>query len=131
MSVLTDMRDYLSGLDLGVPIYAGNLPPKPANCVALFEYQGIPPEDGYTTTPGVQLLLRTDDFKAGYEILEKASRALLKIGHEDGEKAEGAVINGSLYLKIYTPGSGINQLGKDDNGNSLLSKNFYVIRGGI
>lgn len=133
MIFLNDMRDYLENAGITLPIFVGNMPPAPVDCITLFEYQGLPPEMGAAHTPGLQLMLRIkpEQFAVGYEQLYNAAQALLEIGDREGDKAEGTEINGSLYLLVNTPGSGFNQLGKDDNGNSLLSKNFYVIRGGI
>ena len=133
MIFLDDMKNYLEEQKIGPPFFVGNLPPNPVNCIALFEYQGLPPEMNAAVTPGMQLLLRVDadKFAQGYEQLYAASNALLEIGRRDGELSRGIEINGSIYLLVYTPGSGFNQLGKDENGNSLLSKNFYVVRGGI
>lgn len=133
MIFIDDMRSYLEQQNIGVPFFVGNLPPNPTNCIAIFEYQGLPPQMNATVTPAMQLLLRVEpqNFQSGYEQLYTATQALLAIGQQDGNLSEGIVINGSLYLLVYTPGSGFNQLGKDENGNQLLSKNFYVVRGGI
>ncbi len=133
MIFLDDMKSYLEEQEIGVPFFVGNLPPNPVNCIALFEYQGLPPEMNAAVTPAMQLLLRVEAerFAEGYEQLYAATTTLLEIGRRDGELSKGIEINGSLYLLVYTPGSGFNQLGKDENGNSLLSKNFYVVRGGI
>ena len=133
MFFLNDIKTYLDEQNLGVPFFIGNMPPEPVNCIALFEYQGLPPEMNATVSPGLQLLLRVEpqDFSIGYEQLYAATQALLEIGRSDSNYSQGLVINESLYLLVYTPGSGFNQLGKDENGNSLLSKNFYVVRGGI
>lgn len=133
MIFLDDMKSYLERQDFGVPFFVGNLPPKPTNCIALFEYQGLPPEMNAAAIPAMQLLLRVEaeKFVQGYEQLYAATTALMEIGRRDGELSRGIELNGSLYLLVYTPGSGFNQLGKDENGNSLISKNFYVVRGGI
>ena len=133
MIFLDDMKKYLEERELKYPLFVGNLPSVPTNCIALFEYQGLPPETGAAVTPGLQLLLRVEPqkFQEGYEQLYQATQALLEIGKRDAQMSEGIVINGSLYLLVFTSGSGFNQLGKDDNGNPLLSKNFYVVRGGI
>lgn len=133
MIFLDDIKSYLDQQNIGVQFFVGNLPPQPINCIALFEYQGLPPQMNATVTPAMQLLLRVEaaNFQAGYEQLYTSTQALLEIGKQDGELSEGIVINGSLYLLVYTPNSGFNQLGKDENGNSIISKNFYVVRGGI
>ena len=133
MIFLNDMQTYLEQQNIGIPFYVGNLPATPTNCIAIFEYQGLPPQMNATETPAMQLLLRTEasNFATGYEQLYTATQSLLAIGQQDGEYSEGIVINDSLYLLIYTPGSGFNQLGKDENGNVLISKNFYVVKGGI
>ena len=128
MIFLDDMKTYLERLELGVPFFVGNLPPAPTNCIALFEYQGLLPEMNAAET---LLRVEPENFARGYEQLYTAAQALMEIGRRDGELSRGTEINGSLYLLVYTPGSGFNQLGKDDNGNPLLSKNFYVVKGGI
>lgn len=131
MIFLDDMKTYLIDRGVTLPLFVGNMPPQPTNCIAMYEYQGMPPEMNAAVTPGLQLMLRTDNFTDGYKQLYHATNALLEIGRRDGELSKGIEINGSLYLLVYTPGSGFNQLGKDDNGNVLLTKNFYVVRGNI
>ena len=132
MIFLNDMKSYLEQ-DIEAQLFVGYLPETPVNCIALLEYQGLPPESGGPEAPGMQLLLRAEpqNFETGYEQLYAATTALMEIGRRDGELSRGIELNGSLYLFVYTPGSGVNQLGKDENGNSLISKNFYVVRGGI
>ena len=127
--LLTDMQDFLQQNGVTIPIYTGNMPHNPITCITLFEYAGMPVESGTAITPGLQLLLRTNDFESGYQQLETATTSLLQIGYENGEMPQGVVINETSYFLVYTPNSGINQLGKDENGNILLSKNFYVVRG--
>lgn len=129
MIFLDDMKDYIDGLGVDIPVYVGNMPPEPVTCIALYEYAGMPPEQGYTRTPGLQLLMRTapEGYNASYAALYEINDALLSIGYEDGGNTAGFEINGTKYLRVYTPASGINPLGKDDNGNPLFSKNFYVV----
>ena len=129
MIFLDDMKDYIDSLGVDIPVYVANMPSEPTTCIALFEYAGMPPEQGYTHTPGLQLLIRTapKKYSATYDALYNISEALLSIGHEDGDNAAGMEINGTRYLRVYTPASGVNPLGKDDNGNPLFSKNYYVV----
>ena len=133
MIFLKDMKSYLDEQEIGIPFFVGALPETPVNCIALLEYQGLPPEGNATVTPGMQLLLRVqeEDFEQGYEQLYATTTALLKIGQQDGELSRGIEINSTLYLLVYTLGDGFNQMGKDENGNLLISKNLYVVRGGI
>ena len=86
---------------------------------------------GDTATYGLQLILRCQpqNYAEYYEKLYVITQSLIEIGYEDGTMPEGKEINGHLYLRIYMPESGVIPLGKDDNGNILVSKNFYVVKG--
>ena len=131
MVFLNDIKKYLIENGITYPIFVGNLPVKPNNCITLFEYQGLPDElQAETTSPGLQLLLRVDNenYELGYEELYKATRILERVGFEDGELPDGVTINGTKYFCIYSNGSGFNQLGKDENGSSIMTTNFYVIK---
>lgn len=129
MVFLKDIKQILINGGVSLPIFCGNRPAAPTTCITLYEYSGLSPEYDYTTTPGLQLMLRVapEEYESGYEQLETAEGILLNIGSETSE-TDGVEINGNLYLRIYTPNSGFNPLGDDENGNPLISKNFYVIR---
>lgn len=126
--LLEDMQTYIQSFLFKIPVYAGNMPAKPDTCMALFEYAGISGGEG-TRAPGLQLLLRTapGKFAESYKTFQMIARKMEKTGDEHGEYPEGIKINGTMYFRIYSPTSGCNQLGKDENGNHLISKNFYVV----
>ena len=133
MIFLDDMKDYIDSLKLNIDVFEANQPPKPDDCLTLVEYAGMPYEQGQTKTYGLQLLLRCkpQNYATMYEMLDTIIDALVEIGWEEGTMPEGKFINGHLYLRISMRESGIIPLGKDDNGNILLSKNFYVVKGEI
>ena len=131
MIFLDDMKDYIDSLGTKVAVYEVNMPPEPDNCLVLEEYGGLPPEQGQTSTYGLQLVLRCkpEDYAEYYEKMYTINEALAEVGFEDGSMPEGLLINGHLYLRIYMQGSGIIPLGEDANGRVLLYKNFYVVKG--
>lgn len=131
MIFLDDMKDYIDGLNLDISVFEANMPPKPDNCLVLIEYAGLPYEQGEAAIYGLQLVLRCkpENYAEMYEHLYATTQSLIEIGYENGTMPEGIEINGHLYLRIYTPESGVIPLGKDDNGMILMSKNFYVVKG--
>lgn len=126
--MIADMKEFLTDYGISYSIFLGNMPPEPDNCIALFEYAGLQPEDGYTKTPALQILLRTTSYPDGYAQMDAASNALEAIGLETGSLPGGVEINGTVYLRAYSTASGINPLGKDENGCHIMSKNFYIVK---
>lgn len=126
--MLLDMIEYLQQYGIAYPLFAGNMPPSPASCMALFEYAGLLPQDGYTETPAMQILCRAESYAEGYAQLDAADNAITAIGLETGPLPGGVEINGTKYLLAYSTASGVNQLGKDENGCHLFSKNYYIVK---
>ena len=131
MIFLDDIKDYIDGLNLHIDVFEANMPPKPDDCITVFEYAGLPYEQGQAKIYGLQIVVRCtpQNYSTMYECLQQIIDALVEVGYEDGSMPEGKYINGNLYLRIYMPESGVIPLGKDDNGNILISKNFYVVKG--
>lgn len=131
--MIEDIGAFLQEMGVGVmgeDIFLGELPPGPDNCLALFEYQGRPPQQwAGTVTPGLQLVSRVKNNHRLAEIkLNDADTILKRVGwEEDGERAGGVAINGSLYLRVYPAMSGALALGTDDNGRVRLARNYYVV----
>lgn len=129
--MLKDIGQYLQERGIGKVgryIFQSLLPDSPVECMALYEYQGQPGNQiAGTETPGLQACVRTKRYPDGYAKLKEAHKALKEIGFEDGELPEGVVINGVRYFRVQPVLSGIIQ-DRDDNGNLLLKRSYYIIK---
>lgn len=131
--MLEDIGNYLKEKGVGEPgidIFYGSFPEKPDDCIAVFEYQGLPQNQiAGTETPGMQIVCRTQtDYKKAHETLKAINNLLKEIGFEEGENSEGVNINDTLYFRIYPTLSGIIPLGQDENGRVRIAQNYYVIK---
>lgn len=71
---LEDLRNYLTEKGITYPIFVGNRPNTPVNCLTLYEFEGAAIEEhSNVVIPSMQIMLRTDNFEEGYEQLEKAT----------------------------------------------------------
>lgn len=129
--MLKDIGQYLQDRGVGrvgKDIFQSLLPDSPIECMVLYEYQGRPGNQiARTETPGLQVCARTKRYPDGYTKLRKAHNALKEIGFEDGELPEGALINGIRYFRVQPAMSGIIQ-DRDENGNLLLKRNYYITK---
>lgn len=129
--MLEDIGAYLQKKGIGTvskDIFFSAFPASPIECLALFEYQGEPPDQmAGVETPGLQVCVRTANYKAGYSRLQKAHKALKVIGYEDGDCPEGIEIDSTRYYRAIPVLSGAIPLGKDENGKIRLAKNYYIV----
>lgn len=129
--MLKDIGQYLQDRGVGrvgKDIFQSLLPDSPVECMALYEYQGQPGNQiARTETPGLQICVRTKRYPDGYEKLKEAHNALKAIGFEDGELPEGVVINDVQYFRVQPAMSGVIQ-DRDDNGNLLLKRSYYITK---
>lgn len=129
--MLKDMGQYLQDAKVGKvgkDIFLSLLPDSPAECMALYEYQGQQTNQiAHTEAPGMQICVRAKRYPDGYVRLQSAHKALKEIGFEDGDFPGGAVINGVQYFRVQPVMSGIIQ-DRDENGNFLLKRNYYITK---
>lgn len=129
--MIQDMGRYLQERGIGAVgkyIFLSLLPDSPVECMALYEYQGQPGNQiAGTEAPGLQICVRTKRYPDGYVKLKDAHNALKAIGFEDGEIPEGVVINDVQYFRAQPAMSGIIQ-DRDENGNLLLKRSYYITK---
>ncbi len=121
--MLSDIGNYLQAQGigtLGTNIFLGLMPDEPANCIALFEYAGSPPDLHWNGEyPGLQVRVRNKSYAA----------ARTKIG-EVMEKLHGLheqTLSGTRYLLIKARGSP-EVLKRDNNNRVELFVNFEIIK---
>lgn len=129
--MLKDIGQYLqeNGCgETGKDIFLARRPDQPVECITLYEYQGQPGNQiAGTETPGLQVCVRTKRYPDGYAKLKQAHKALKEIGFEDGELPEGIVVNDTRYFRVQPAISGLIQ-DRDENGNFLLKRSYYITK---
>ncbi len=132
MGFLADMAQLLIDESLGGaptamswPVYAGDLPPSPDECIALYQFSGLAPDTKVgKRNPGLQIVVRgksADERMGGYASAEAKAAAIL-VG-VDGIGAK--TINGTTYLEILAE-SDVVFRGRDGNGRPEMVVNFIV-----
>ncbi len=123
--MLEDIAKYLSEIAaLGVDMFLYAMPEQPGDCLALYEYAGLPPmQCAGLCAPGLQIAARGGSAR---KRLAQAHGLLVRIGFEEGELAGGALINGRRYFRAVPVHSGILALGADENGRDIFARNYYI-----
>lgn len=129
-SVSEDIKEFLlsygesSGLDLvGDPIYIGDEPTSPINCITIFDSGGYPPDlglmiQGYER-PSMQIRVRNKKYLDGIHLAQRIKDAL----HGQAQ----ITIGGTLYSVIQCT-SGPAHLDWDNNRNARFFINFNIQR---
>lgn len=121
--LLDDITTYLvqKGVGtFGTDIFINELPPKPDDCIALFEYAGEPPDLHWNGEyPGLQVICRGKKYNACRAKIELVRSTLHGVTEE--------TINGTRYLLIQAKQSP-ETLGKDESGRRLFVINFRIIK---
>lgn len=116
----------LTGSTLGTDLFLQFMPDTPDLCTALYEYDGMPPDEtmGAGTVPAIekprlQVKCRAakDDYPAARDRV-KAARALLCAVHDQ-------TLSG-LYVLRFEPTGSTMHLGSDDKARPLVVANFQV-----
>lgn len=131
--MIHDIGCYIEGCGfgtLGETIFLGAYADGADECIALFEYGGLPnTQAAKIAAPGLQVCVRSKDgLFAAAKKLEGIDRALCRIGFEDGEYAGGALLNGRRYFRVAAALSGVTPLTEDENGRAAVLKNYYVFK---
>ncbi len=124
--ILDEIGDYLETLDLatvGMDLFKGQIPPEPANCLALFE---LPGGNSIRTGRGVlaeecslRVVARNQDYSAGRSLIDSVYKAL--------DMQAELTLDGCRYLYIeaktppYFAGQGV-------NGTSEFFCTFRVVK---
>jgi hypothetical protein len=118
-----DIAAYMATRSLGTvgtDIFVGEMPDSPNNCVALYQYQGEPPElVGGLENPRLTVRVRNTTYSDG----QNKARDVLKALHTLNEQTLG----GRRYLYIKAAGS-ISQLGRDRENRALFTVEFIVTK---
>lgn len=123
-----DIRDMLEadsslGLIYATNLFIGKEPPKPIDCVTIFDTPGYPSpltlDNQLYQKPSVQIRVRDSSYLDGMAL---AQNIMLSLHGRAGE-----TWNGTLYTVIYCS-SGPALLDWDDNNNSRFFINFEIQR---
>lgn len=130
MSMIQDIKSYLTDKGIDETIYLGNMPDAPDCAVCLYEDEGQ--EDiAYTELKrlGLSVLCRcgTGDYEMGYGLLESVHSILNEVGNEMLDKGEAVEINSKLYFRILANGSGC-IFDKDERGRITFRRGYIVVR---
>ena len=127
-SVAIDIADYLDemsslGLVFGTDVFVGREPPKPDNCVTIFDTYGRPPQlnmvdQGYEY-PSIQIRVRNRNYEDGWGVISDIKDVLHGMNH--------TTINGTLYTVIYVS-SGPTLLDWDENSRARFILNLELQR---
>ena len=121
--MLSDISTYLKNQGVGTPgtdMFLGLMPDRPDNCIALFEYAGLPPDLHWNGEyPGLQVRVRDKSYPAGRAKIEQIVRVLHGL-HE-------TVLGGTRYLLVKARGSP-EVLKRDANNRVELFVNFEIIK---
>ena len=121
--MLSDIGTYLAGKGigtLGTDIFLGQMPDKPDNGVALFEYAGYPPDLHWAGEyPGLQVRARNTSYDAARTKLASVITELHGLCEQ--------TLSGTRYLLIKAKGSP-EILKRDENNRIELFVNFDIIK---
>lgn len=114
-------------LVLGTTLFLSLLPETPSNCVVVIENSGTAPvftQGSYNLPqierPELQIIVRNDSYATARSVAETLYRLLTQVVEQ--------TIGGTRYHRIEaisTP----SLFQRDDNRRSLISCNFYVMKG--
>jgi hypothetical protein len=129
MSMVKDIKKYLTDEGINMTVYIASMPNGPDDCVCLYQYAGKPPDTAaQLQRPGLNIKSRSVDYETALTNIETIADKLCQIGDEiSGDYPEGKEINGTLYLGIYQNQSAF-PLGRDENGRFEIVQNFSINR---
>ena len=124
-----DIKDMLEaesslGLTFGTNLFIGREPPKPNNCVTIFDTMGRSPQltfnkEEYYEYPSIQIRVRNNKYDEGWTEINDIMLALHGRAHETW--------NGTVYSLIQCIG-GIAFLDWSENNRSRFVVNFNIQR---
>jgi len=127
--VTIDIKDMLEddsslALEYGVDLFISKEPPKPNNCITLYDTPSCPPEraldvDNIRYNSSVQIRVRNLDYITGMTLARNIMTSLLERAQETW--------NGALYTFIQATGEPA-LLHRDENDRVLIITNFNLKR---
>jgi len=120
-----DIKDMLessgSGLGLvtGTDLFIAIMPPEPNNVVVIRDSGGMNQLKYGMERPSVQIVVRNNEYKAGYEIVKDIKYYL--------EGKNGEIWNGTNYISVINR-SEIGFMGQDADNRFEWSVNFQIYR---
>lgn len=96
-TTLEELKGYLDGLELPVPVGIGLFPASPVTCVALVEREAVNPTERVfagqrITFPRIEVLSRAPSYALARVNLDLVTAPLASIANQ--------IVGGSLYLSI-------------------------------
>ncbi len=105
---------------LGVDIFLGQLPAKPDDIIAIFEYAGEPPDLHWQGEyPRVQVLVRNKSYEKGREKIEEVKNVLHGVRE--------TILGNKRYLLIQALQSPF-FMQRDENNRAIFVCNFKIIK---
>lgn len=106
-------------LAVGVSLFIGFMPDKPANCITVIDSGGGEQDPiNKIDNVSIQILGRNQDYALGYNLLNKVKAVL--------ESIEPVTVTDEKIIGIWVK-SNIAFLGRDNSNNSLFSSNYRVM----
>ena len=126
MSMITDVKQYLTDEGITETIYLGYMPV--AGGTALLQVEGETPLiSAELERPGLQVQAQNADYETAMASVESIGEVLNQLGNEHKDMGDAVTINGTMYLRILPKGSA-ESLGKNDNGQFEIVQNFIVTK---
>lgn len=130
--LLTDMGAYLDSVyaasyggkyALGTNLFLSLMPESPGDCMAVYENSGAPPMYTFGATqivrPEMQIYVRNSSYEQGRADCQEVFEIFVDLAE--------VTVNDKVYHRVEPNGSpGL--VARDDNGRSLFSLNFAVVR---
>jgi hypothetical protein len=129
-SVSEDVKDMLVdnsslGLEFAVDLFIATMPATPDNVITLYDTGGRRPSLTYNDGEAaykyntLQIMVRNNDYKAGYDIADQIYAYLNKTSH---------ILQNGSYYSVIIANNEPELIGRDDSDRFLLSMNFEVQR---
>lgn len=120
--LIEDIIKYLEENQIGTfkkDLFGVAMPSSPANVICVYDGIGSP-ADRYNVldNPGIQIIVRNSNYKAGYEKAYKIYNLLHCLSNKQ--------LGGFYILGCYGQNSPPGYIGPDNNGNHEFSLNFNL-----
>lgn len=117
-----DIKDILIaggfGYTFGTNLFVSKMPDKPNDCIAIYDRAGVEPYQLFTYNRAVQIIVRNEDYQAGWTI----AKQIMTILHDIVNRT----VNSTKYI-IIKASSDILSLGYDESKDRVqFSINFDI-----
>ena len=125
MSMIKDIKTYLTNKGISTPIFLGSIPEGETDCIGLYRYAGKPPlKEAGIERVGLQVRCRAGKYEDAIANCKMVCSSLWEIGDEEtiGDLVE---IDGIKYARVH-PKQSAYSLGSDVDGVCEVVQNFEV-----